>query len=146
MRSCYKYNIENVSNYFLIKTRMCHLKDKIIKSKINWAFVFLDPRALALILGPKNISRKNWWIKHITYSRLYLFKTKTLYLLKIFKKLFRKAKLLCPKQIERLFITVVLFIRKKTLWWNTCNKFTISQSVPIYKPETCSIYFESFSP
>ena len=59
MRSCYKYNIENVSNYFLIKTRMCHLKDKIIKSKINWVFVFLDPRALALILSPKNISRNN---------------------------------------------------------------------------------------
>ena len=47
-------------------------------------------------LGPQNIAGTNPWIKHITYSRLYLFKVKT-YLFKIFKKLFRKAKLRCPK-------------------------------------------------
>ena len=35
MRSCYKYNIENVSNYFLIKAGMCYWKDKFIKSEIN---------------------------------------------------------------------------------------------------------------
>ena len=35
-RSCYKYNIENVSNFFRIKTGMCHWKDKkIIKCEIN---------------------------------------------------------------------------------------------------------------
>ena len=35
MRSCYKYGIENVSNYFLIKAGMCYWKDKIIKCEIN---------------------------------------------------------------------------------------------------------------
>ena len=34
MRSCYKSNIENVSN-FLIKAGMCYWKGKIIKSEIN---------------------------------------------------------------------------------------------------------------
>ena len=39
MRSCYKYNIDNVSNYFLIKAGMCYfeiiksLKVKLIKYK-----------------------------------------------------------------------------------------------------------------
>ena len=28
MRSCCKYNIENVNNYFLIKTEMCYWEDK----------------------------------------------------------------------------------------------------------------------
>ena len=32
---CYKSNIENVSNYFLIKAGMCFWKDKIIKSEVN---------------------------------------------------------------------------------------------------------------
>ena len=53
------------------------------------------PRLLAPIssaLGFQNIARTNLWIKHITYTRLYLFKIKT-YLFKIFKKLFRRAKL-----------------------------------------------------
>ena len=36
MRLCYKYNIENVNNYFLIKAGMCYRKDKIIKSKIDY--------------------------------------------------------------------------------------------------------------
>ena len=53
------------------------------------------PRTSAL--DPQNIARTNLWIKHITYSRSHLFKIKTLYLFKIFKKLFRKAKLWCPK-------------------------------------------------
>ena len=55
-------------------------------------FPFLDSRSSALILGPrlsvpislalgpKNIARKNSWIKQITYLRLYLFKIKTLYI------------------------------------------------------------------
>ena len=51
-------------------------------------FVFLDPRPSAPI---------------------YLIKIKTLYLFKIFKKLFRMAKLWCPKYMEKLFITVVFF-------------------------------------
>ena len=47
------------------------------------------PRPLAPIssaLGPKNIARTNSWIKHITYSRLYLFKIQTLYLFKNSKR------------------------------------------------------------
>ena len=35
MRSCYKYNTENVSNYFMIQAGMCYWKDKIIKSEIK---------------------------------------------------------------------------------------------------------------
>ena len=36
MRSCYQYNVENVSNYFFIKAgNMCYLKDKFIKSEKN---------------------------------------------------------------------------------------------------------------
>ena len=35
MRSCCKYNIENVNNYFLIKTEMCYWEDKIIESEVN---------------------------------------------------------------------------------------------------------------
>ena len=46
----------------------------------------LDPSALGL----QNIARTNSRIKHITYSRVYLFKVKTLYLLKIFKKLLER--------------------------------------------------------
>ena len=101
-------------------------------------------------LGPQNIARTNSWIKDISYSRLYL--------LKIFKELFRKAKLWCSKSMKRLFITVVFFIdnkkTEKTLWWSTFSKFTTSQlfltiktcSYAMYKPQTCSICSESFSP
>ena len=78
--------------------------------ELIWVFVFLEPWLSALILSPRssahissvlglqNIARTNSWIKHITYSRLYLFKIKTLHLFKIFKKLFRKAMLWCPKK------------------------------------------------
>ena len=66
----------------------------------QWVFVFLDPRPSAPIssaLIPQNIARTNLWIRHITYSRLYLFNTKILYLFEIFKNLFRNSKLWCPK-------------------------------------------------
>ena len=108
------YATENVYN----SVRECHQN---FKNFLKWVFVFLDPhhRPLSSTLdprppsrrpsGPKNIARTNSWIKHITYSKLYLFKIKTLYLFKIFKKLFRKSKLWFPKEIERLFSTVVFF-------------------------------------
>ena len=63
------------------------------------------PRPSALILGPPalgpyhisprppNIART----KAYSLFKLYLFKMKTLYSFKIFKKLFRKVKLRCPK-------------------------------------------------
>ena len=75
----------------------CSIEKKCnIRIQINWVFVFVNPGPSVPILsalGPKNIARTNLWIKHITYSRLYLFKIKAWYLFKIFKKLFRKAKL-----------------------------------------------------
>ena len=45
------------------------------------------PRPSALDPRPR---RTNSRIKHITYSRVYLFKVKTLYLLKIFKTLLER--------------------------------------------------------
>ena len=53
--------------------------------------------SISSAIGPQNIARTNLWIKHITYSRFYLFNIKTFDLFKIFKKLRRKAKLWCPK-------------------------------------------------
>ena len=73
----------------------------VISKQLNWNGCLcsstLSPRPLSSALDPQNIARTNLWIKHITYSRLYLFKIKTLYLFKIFQKLFRKDKLWCPK-------------------------------------------------
>ena len=105
--------------------------------------------------GPKNIARTNPWIKHISYSRLYFLKIKT-YLFKIFKNLFRKAKLWSTKKMTSLFITVAFFSpitkeTEKTLRWNTFNKFTTLQFflnikacsyinlklVPTHKPQIC---------
>ena len=34
LRSCCKYNIENVSNYFLVKAEMCHWKVKSLNVKL----------------------------------------------------------------------------------------------------------------
>ena len=57
MRSCYKSNFENGSNYFLIKGEMCYWKDKIIKSETNQV---------------KNISyRKCIWLKRIKTRESY---------------------------------------------------------------------------
>ena len=78
----------------------------------EWVFVFLDTRPSALMLGPRPPSYRSsapkilqeqihelsiLLIQDYTYSRLYLFKIKTLHLFKIFKKQSRKAKLWCPK-------------------------------------------------
>ena len=102
-------NIFHACRCFYILLHKKHFKFSQYFLSWQWVFVFRDPRSSALIhspqpsapilsaLCPKNIARTNLWIKHITYSRLYLFKIKTLYLFKIFKKLFRKAKLWCPK-------------------------------------------------
>ena len=69
----------------------------------NGVLVFLDPRPSVLIFGhrafapissasvPKILQEK------ITYSRLYLFNIKMLYLFKIFKKLFKKNQAMVSK-------------------------------------------------
>ena len=46
---------------------------------------YCDGCLCSLTLGPQNIARTNLWKKHITYSRLYLFKIKTWYLFKYLK-------------------------------------------------------------
>ena len=53
----------------------------VILSKRSLCSSTFGPRPLSsspvsLVLGPKNIARTNFWIKHITYLRLHLLKLK----------------------------------------------------------------------
>ena len=95
-------------------------------------FVFLDPRPTALglhLLGPLSPKYCNSKFMNKAYYlyKIILFKSKTLYLFKLLKKLFRRPSYVVQNKWKGFFFINIKRNRKKTLCWNTFNKFTISQ-------------------